>query len=156
MKKLYIIQHGLAMTSEEDLDRPLTKKGVLQTEQIGNFLSENHIKVDMLCHSPKLRSKQTAQILKGIINPEADLVENEDVNPNSDPAQFVQFVKAQDEDILIAGHMPHLARLVGILLTQNIKADIIRVSNSSVICLQQTGEGWILLFSVPNHLVSQN
>ncbi|RLD16037.1 MAG: phosphohistidine phosphatase SixA, partial [Caldiserica bacterium] len=64
--RIYLVQHAEAKPKEEDPERPLTEKGVLNAKKVAEFL-KGKIKPSCIYHSDKLRAKQTAKIFSEIL-----------------------------------------------------------------------------------------
>ena len=67
-------------------------------------------------HSGKLRAKQTAEAFWRACNPLAELSATRDLQPDDPPQWIADRLRAETRDILIAGHFPHLPRVL-VLLT---------------------------------------
>lgn len=61
--KLYLVQHGEALSKEQDTKRSLSEQGRREVERMANFLATAGVRVARICHSGKLRAQQTAEIL---------------------------------------------------------------------------------------------
>ena len=66
-------------------------------------------------HSGKLRAKQTAEEFWRACNPLAEFAATRDVQPDDPPQWIRDRLRAETRDLAIAGHFPHLPRLVGLL-----------------------------------------
>jgi phosphohistidine phosphatase len=67
-------------------------------------------------HSGKLRAKQTAEVLWRECNALATFSASRDLQPDDRPEWIHDRVQGETRDILIAGHFPHLPRLLARLL----------------------------------------
>ncbi len=65
MKKLFIIRHTQKdeSISGDDYDRPLTDLGLQNAHEIGKFLDNKNVKIDLIVASPAKRTRQTAEII---------------------------------------------------------------------------------------------
>jgi phosphohistidine phosphatase SixA len=65
--QLHFLRHADAGDPEgwagDDAMRPLSEKGELQAERLGSFLAEIGFKPDAIISSPKLRARQTAELV---------------------------------------------------------------------------------------------
>ena len=59
---LYLIQHGIAKTEDEDPHRDLTDRGAEEVERMAAYLKERDPQIHVVWHSGKTRSKRTAEI----------------------------------------------------------------------------------------------
>jgi phosphohistidine phosphatase len=69
--ELYLVRHAHAGNSATwngpDSERPLSPKGRRQAERLGTFLAERGFAPDAIVTSPKLRARQTAQLIADAI-----------------------------------------------------------------------------------------
>jgi len=49
---------------------------------------------------------------------------------------------------MLVGHLPHLQRLAGLLLSGDAEREVIRFRNGGVICLEKTEQGWAICWQV--------
>ena len=113
---MFLIHHGEAVGPEVDARRPLSTRGAAQAERAAAGAASRGAKPAVVWHSGKLRSKQTAEAFWRLCNPLAEFAATRDVQPD-DPPQWIQDrLRAESRDIAIAGHFPHLPRLIGRLL----------------------------------------
>ncbi|HVL54021.1 MAG TPA: histidine phosphatase family protein, partial [Vitreimonas sp.] len=65
--RLYLLRHADAgdpdAWSGPDADRPLSEKGVAQAERLGRHLARADVALRQFVSSPKLRARQTAEIV---------------------------------------------------------------------------------------------
>lgn len=66
---VYLGQHGEAEREEVDPARPLTEKGRNDVRKVALFTAGAHVRVERIFHSGKLRARQTAEILGGVLKP---------------------------------------------------------------------------------------
>ncbi|MCK4851809.1 MAG: phosphohistidine phosphatase SixA [Candidatus Omnitrophica bacterium] len=149
--KLYLIQHGLAVPDEVDPQKPLSREGIEATQEVARFLSDRAVKVDCIWHSPKVRSVQTAEIISRSVSC-PDLAERDDLNPNDPVDEFPGEFQKLNTDLMIAGHLPFLRKLVSLLLTGSDGLDLVSFKNSGVVCLEYQG-AWKLAWAVTPDLL---
>ena len=112
--QLYLVQHGQAKTKEEDPERPLTDQGVDDASGVARrAVDDLGVRPARLLHSGKTRARQTADIWGGLLG--AAVEEVDALAPNDDPTTWQAQVAAEADDLLLVGHLPHLARLAGLL-----------------------------------------
>ena len=68
-------------------------------------------------HSGKLRARQTAEEFWRACNALATFSASRDLQPDDPPVWIRDRLRGETADILIAGHYPHLPRLLTLLLT---------------------------------------
>lgn len=133
--KLYIVQHGLAKSEEEDPERPLSDEGRSQSEKVAVHLAYMNVGVDRIFHSPKLRAKETALIFARQLEPLAIAAQRDGLAPKDDPAIWKERLQGEEGEIMLVGHLPHLARFASLLLCGTSDKEIISFINSGVVCL---------------------
>jgi len=67
-------------------------------------------------HSGKLRARQTAEAYWRACNPLGEFAATKDLQPDDPPAWIRDRLIGEPRDVLIAGHFPHLPRLLARLL----------------------------------------
>jgi phosphohistidine phosphatase len=89
---------------------------------------------DVVMTSPKTRARQTAGVVCELIGyPEENIVVTDKVKAMASPAESIEFLKQYKEQgaVLVAGHLPNLARVAGELLSPG-HAPAIRFSNGGL------------------------
>ena len=72
---------------------------------------------EVVWHSGKLRARQTAEAFWRACNPLAAFSATRDLQPDDPPSWIQDRLRGEEREVLIAGHMPHLARLLQVLLS---------------------------------------
>lgn len=68
--------------------------------------------------SPLKRARQTAEPVARALDQEEDLIETDALAPDADPSEILKEIqKRRMERVLLVGHMPHLGKLLGYLIT---------------------------------------
>lgn len=113
--RIHLVHHGDAVDPVIDLRRPLSAHGRAGAESVAAALASRGAKPDVVWHSGKLRSKQTAEICWRACNALAVFEVTRDIQPD-DPAMWMRDrLRFEGRDILIAGHFTHLPRLLALL-----------------------------------------
>jgi phosphohistidine phosphatase len=113
---LYLVHHGPAVGPEIDPRRPLSPVGLASVDRLASRAAARGVKPGVVWHSGKLRAKQTAESFWRACNALADLSATRDLQPDDPPAWFRDRLRSEPRDVLIAGHFPHLPRLLTLLL----------------------------------------
>jgi phosphohistidine phosphatase len=153
--QIYLIQHAESRSKEEDPERSLTDEGLQNIGRIAEY-AKNHLEIDVkeILHSGKLRARQTAEILARHLNPPGGISAVDGLEPMADPAIWFERIKAVKNDMMLVGHLPHLARLAGLLLCGNENKDIIRFRNAGIVSLAgDGGAGWKLLWIITPSII---
>jgi len=146
--RLYLVQHALSKSREEDPARGITDEGRIETAKTGNALTLLKPDIAAIWHSGKKRSCETAEILSDQLGLEDKMIEKENLNPN-DPIQPVIMELDQNEkNIIIVGHLPYLSRLFSKLLCNSMDREILLFRNSGITCLEKRDDEWKLIWSV--------
>ena len=146
--QLYLVQHGQAKTEEEDPERPLTDQGVDDASGVARrAVDDLGVRPARLLHSGKTLTRQTADIWGGLLG--AAVEEVDALAPNDDPTTWQAQVAAEADDLLLVGHLPHLARLAGLLLTGRADTPVVRFRQGGLVGLERTDGGWVVSVVLP-------
>lgn len=114
--RLYLVHHGVAVGPDVDIRRPLSAAGRQAVEVLAAAAAERGAKPVVVWHSGKLRAKQTAEAYWRACNALADFAATRDLQPD-DPASWIRDrLRFEPRDIMLAGHYPHMPRLLSMLL----------------------------------------
>jgi len=153
---LYLVQHGEAKKEEEDPARGLTNKGRNDVSNVAASLQKMNTQVKLILHSGKTRAVQTAQIFAGFLKPAREMTETDGLAPMDDPRLWVERVAEMDEDTMLVGHLPSLARLAGILLCAGQETNCIDFQMGGVVCCKRFDDGrWAVEWMIVPAMVSQ-
>ena len=139
--KLYLVQHAEAKGEEEDPARPLSEMGWKDLEKVTSFLRKRGIEIARILHSGKLRARQTAEKLSEVVRSSEDVQENEGLAPLDDPAKWENRLREETADVMLVGHLPHLSKLAGLLLTGDSNRRVINFKMGGVVCLERDEKG---------------
>lgn len=147
--KLYVIQHGNPVPKEDNPDRPLSIQGERDVRKIALYLEEHAIRLQEILHSGKTRARQTAEIMMSALNPDADLVKRGGLSPLDDPNLIVDYIKDRQKDLMIVGHLPHLSKLVSLLVSGSESVSVVTFQQGGVVCLERKKEGdWTVVWMI--------
>jgi phosphohistidine phosphatase len=114
--RLYLVHHGDAVGPEIDPRRPLSDAGRIAVEATAAAAAARGSRPEVVWHSGKLRARQTAEAFWRACNALAEFSATRDLQPDDPPQWFRDRLRAERRDVLIAGHFPHLPRLLSALL----------------------------------------
>lgn len=81
-------------------------------------IAEQQPEFDGILTSPLVRARQTAEPVAKAIQPGKDPIETEALSPWADPKEILEEIERRKlSRSLLVGHMPHLGKLLGYLLT---------------------------------------
>jgi phosphohistidine phosphatase len=114
---LYLVHHGHAVGPDLDPRRPLSSRGRADVERLAALAAARGAKPQLVWHSGKLRTRQTAEEFRRACNALAAFTATRDLQPDDPPQWMRDRLRSETRDILIAGHFPYLPRLLALLVT---------------------------------------
>jgi phosphohistidine phosphatase len=122
MTELYLIRHGLAEERgdawPDDTKRPLTQEGMAKLRKAARALEQLGVTFDVMVTSPLVRTRQTAEIIAGGLEPHPHIVTAESLTPGGTVAAVLADLEkhAKRERIALVGHEPGIGELAARLL----------------------------------------
>ena len=153
---LYLVQHGDALSKDENPNRPLSDKGCQDVGRMAAFLARTRPSISRVIHSGKFRAMQTALVFAETLGPGRMVEEvTEGLAPEDSPSFVADVVNDWTEDTMLVGHLPHLSRLADLLLTGDTSETIVRFQPGTVVCLErgESGGGWTVTWAVRPELL---
>ena len=151
--RLYLVQHGEAETEEQDPERPLTDQGVADVRQVARLIAGGgDMSVGRIYHSGKRRARQSAEIWGGVLGVAVE--EADGLAPLDDPAVWAGRVGGVEEDVMLVGHMPHLGKLVGLLVAGDAERAIVAFRPGAVVGLERGPDGWSVVLALRPDVVA--
>jgi phosphohistidine phosphatase len=149
---VYLVQHGEAVSEQQDPERPLSDEGRKAVAKVGKYVAALGSRfmdppLSEVWHSGKLRAEQTAEILARELAPNVTPVRHDGMKPKDDPAAIGAELRAMRDRpgaVLLVGHLPHLARLAGLLLADQADKAVVEFVNAGVVKLRPAERGWVL------------
>ena len=117
--RVYLVHHGDAVGPDIDPRRPLSDAGRIAVEAAAAAAAARGARPAVVWHSGKLRARQTAEAFWRACNALAELSATRDLQPDDPPEWMRDRLRAEPRDVLIAGHFPHLPRLLSALLGED-------------------------------------
>ena len=153
--RLYLVQHGDALSKEVDPERALSDAGRDALTRLGAFL-KGRIEVSAIVHSGKLRAQQTAELLATALAPGDQVEAISGLSPNDAVEPVIQRLIAVGGHVLVVGHLPFMAKLVTRLLTGSDEAVIVAYRPGTIVCLEsEDGAGWQIQWMIRPELLSE-
>ena len=151
--ELYLAHHGLTVDAHDDMRRPRSERGRRALERVAAAAAERRVKPELIWHSGKLRAKQTAEVYWRACNPLAALEATRDVQPDDQPQWMADRLRFERRCILIAGHYPHLPRLLATLLNGD-SAGAVSFPMHGLVALSTADDGasWSERWRLESHL----
>lgn len=119
---VYLVHHGDALPPGIDARRPLSATGRDTVERHARAAAAHGARPAVVWHSGKLRARQTAEAFWRECNALAAFAATRDLQPADAPQWFRDRLRHEARDILVAGHFPHLPRLLALLLGEEAAA----------------------------------
>jgi phosphohistidine phosphatase len=114
---LYLVHHADAVPPSVDAQRPLSGLGRAHADDLAARAASRGVKPDVIWHSGKLRARQTAESFWRACNPLAEFAAIRGMQPADPPAWIRDQVSREARVVMLVGHMPHLPRLLTLLVT---------------------------------------
>lgn len=151
---VYLVQHGRAKPKEEDPERPLTDEGRREVEAVMLLMMRfGAITAPRIVHSGRLRARETAEIIAAKLA--TDVEESDGLAPSDDPAKWARRLSESSSDLVIVGHLPHLAGLAALLLCGDPEAGTVTFANGGIVCIGRDDDRWSLKWAIPPGLVQE-
>lgn len=153
--RLYLVQHAESKRKEEDPSRPLSEKGWRDIRKVARYAEKHlHVQVDRIVHSGKLRAKQTAEALDERLRPQNGVVAVDGLEPLADPEIWKNRLAETTEDTMMVGHLPHLSKLAGYLLTGDATNEVITFTTGCIVCLERDENGrWTVQWMITPEII---
>jgi phosphohistidine phosphatase len=147
---LYLVQHAEAKSENEDPERDLTEQGREDIEIVAHHLKRLDVQVKQILHSGKTRARSTAQVLANHLQPPEGAAAAPGLAPLDDPGIWAGRIAQMEENLLLVGHLPHLARLAAVLLSGDKEKSVVNFQMGGVLCLRRMEPGqwaveWMLV-----------
>ena len=144
LMRLYLIQHGDAVSKEVDPQRPLSEIGTGDIGWLLSWLRKADVSVGQILHSGKLRAQQTAEILAPLLEDDRTVQARAGLSPNDSPQDLLDMLS--DEDVIVAGHMPFVSRAVSLALGSSTDHPLVAFVPGSVAVLEKgDNDRWCLI-----------
>jgi phosphohistidine phosphatase len=148
--QIYLVQHGAAKSEAEDPQRRLTPEGAKTVERMAEYLSALRLHIDCIEHSNKERARQTAEIMAARLHPLEGTRQVTGLAPNDDVGPMRERLQNESGNLMIVGHLPHLSRLLSVLLGVQPERTLVGFQMGGVVHLKRDQNGdwclrWILV-----------
>ena len=152
--RLYIVRHADAKPKSEDPERHLSETGLAQARTMADFLRPLGLTVTAIWHSTKPRAAETAASLAAAVGARDGCVERDDLSPKDPVDPVARAVRKAEDDLMIVGHLPHVANLASKLLAGDASAVGVHFPAAGILCLEHNAqEGWRVVWMVTPHLI---
>jgi phosphohistidine phosphatase len=139
---IYLVRHGEAVSEKLDPERPLTPLGREEVERVARKATAKNVEVTAICHSGILRAKQTAEILAEQLQFTQNVKPISGLSPQDDPAIAKAELEAAESPIMLIGHLPHLHRLIALLVKGDPESQVTELSPATMVCCCNDASKW--------------
>jgi phosphohistidine phosphatase len=114
---IYLVHHAEAVGPDVDAQRPLSADGRAHVDRLAINARARGVKPAAIWHSGKLRARQTAEAFLRLCNPLAEYSAIRGLQPDDPAAWIHDRLVGEARDVMLVGHMPHMPRLLTLLVT---------------------------------------
>jgi len=140
---LYLVQHAEAKSAEADPARDLTEQGRGDITRVAQYVGRLPVAVSRILHSGKTRALTTAEILAASLKPPRGVSSTDGLAPLDDPGVWADRLTGLAEDVMLVGHLPHLARLAARLTCGDQEKTVVNFKMGGMVCLRRMeGNQW--------------
>jgi phosphohistidine phosphatase len=151
---LYLVQHGEAKREEDDPQRGLTDKGFKDVARTALYAQKLGLVVSAIHHSGKTRALQTAQVLADYLRPGKGISQAGGLAPMDDPGEWAGRIAGMNEDLMLVGHLPYMAKLAGLLLCGDKERTPVDFKMGGIACLRRFDDGhWAVEWMIMPEIV---
>jgi len=148
------MQHGEAVSSEQDPARPLSETGRRDVERLATVLAARGVRMSRVLHSGKLRAQQTAEILAAALAPGATPQAHEGLAPKDRASDLASGLAAWNTDSLIVSHLPFLDHCLSWLVSGHEGGGIAAFQPGAIVCLTPDERGgWSIVWMLQPDLL---
>jgi phosphohistidine phosphatase len=140
---LFLVHHGDAVGPDVDPMRPLSDRGRVEVDMLAQKAAGHGAKPDVIWHSGKLRARQTAEAYWKRCNPLAAFSATRGLQPTDPTNWIVDSIVGETRHLLLAGHFPHLPRLLARLTTGHADAHPVDFPLNGIVALEDVDGKWV-------------
>ena len=140
---VYLVHHAEALAADVDPQRPLSPAGRAHAEALASAAAARGVKPGVICHSGKLRARQTAEAFSRLCNPLAVVAAQCGLQPTDPPQGITPLLAGEELDLMVVGHMPNLPRILALLTRGSGDADVTFPQHGLVVLEKTEDGGWV-------------
>lgn len=147
---LFLLRHANADTkAATDAERPLSEKGIAQSESVARFCKEHLIAPVLILTSPLVRAQQTAEIVAGRLGIELKTVPWLASGMKPETALRELGSHTSRAGVMIVGHEPDFSALAAHLLGGEAQLHLRKGSLTHFVVSELSAGGATLEFTLP-------
>jgi phosphohistidine phosphatase len=139
---ILLVHHGDAVHPGVDASRPLSGRGLGEVGRLAEAAAALGAKPDIIWHSGKLRARQTAEAYWRACNPLAEFSATRGLLPDDPPNWMRDQLAGETRSIVVVGHMPHMPRLLRLLVTGDAESVTLNFPQHGCVALELEGDRW--------------
>jgi phosphohistidine phosphatase len=139
---LFLAHHGEAVGPDVDPRRPLSAVGRANVDRVAALAAARGAHPLIVWHSGKLRARQTAEAYWRACNALARFSATRDLQPDDPPQWMRDRLRGETQDVLIAGHFPHLPRLLSLLVSGDDAGPLFPLHGVVALATDDEGDTW--------------
>lgn len=144
----YLVRHGEAVSEMSDPRRPLALTGRAAVDRLARLAAARGVRVSTILHSGILRARQTAEILAEHLASTTGVRVAGGLSPEDEPALAAAELAVAPESVILVGHLPHLARLAGLLVKRDPEREIVEFKPAVMACVRRRERRWTLAWTL--------
>jgi phosphohistidine phosphatase len=109
---------------------------------VADEAARRDVKPECIWHSGKLRARQTAEVCWSLCNPFAKVSAERGLQPTDPAAWMYERLFGEKRDLMIVGHMPHLPRLLRMLIGEDPETSVVTFPLHGMVALIAEGDRW--------------
>ena len=137
--RLFLVQHGNALTKDVDPERGLSESGKQDVTNVAEFLARGSVQVDQIIHSGKKRAWETAELFRVCLIGDRHFYERDGIAPLDPVVDVAEEIQNLSKDTMFVGHLPFVGKLVAHLIAGNENIGVVSFTPGTVVCLERDG-----------------
>jgi phosphohistidine phosphatase len=139
---ILLLRHGQAKSKEEDPQRGLTEAGRREVSRVAAALRPLFRDPQAIWHSGKKRAGETALILAQAVGGAERLGAHSGLDPEDPAAAVAAELRSYSGRLAVVGHLPHLNRLISLLLIGRDSPELFQLPSAGAVCLEREQGLW--------------
>ncbi len=124
---LYLVRHGIAELrgAKPDDERALTSEGIERTAQVAQGLLRLDCKPDIVATSPLRRAAETAEIMREVLRPDADVDIEKLLSPGASASELADWLSGlKAGSVMAVGHNPDMPMIAAEMIAGSSPVEI--------------------------------
>ncbi len=146
--EVILLRHAQAVSKDINADQPLSDEGIKNIQKVAEFLRQSGWKCNKIRHSKKLRAEQTAGHLHEITYQGAKIEKIDGLDPNDPVYPMAKKLEEDDDNLILVGHLPFMAKLAGLLINQDENQTPVSFQPAGGACLVKEEHLWRIKWKI--------